>query len=122
LAAPPETPPPPSTPVSNGGTAVTSPLVRRMIAEEGLDPSAIRGTGEGGRITRRDVVEATRGRAPTVPSPSAPAAPTAPAPAAAPAAGPAPAPAPVARASGDEVVPFDNIRRRTAEHMVRSKA
>jgi len=93
-----------------------------MIAEEGLDPSAIRGTGEGGRITRRDVVEATRGRAPTVPSPSAPAAPTAPAPAAAPAAGPAPAPAPVARASGDEVVPFDNIRRRTAEHMVRSKA
>ena len=25
-------------------------------------------------------------------------------------------------ATGDEVVPFDNIRRRTAEHMVRSKA
>jgi 2-oxoglutarate dehydrogenase E2 component (dihydrolipoamide succinyltransferase) len=33
----------------------------------------------------------------------------------------APAPA-AARATGDEVVPFDNIRRRTAEHMVRSKA
>ncbi|MGH8986143.1 MAG: 2-oxo acid dehydrogenase subunit E2, partial [Acidimicrobiia bacterium] len=31
------------------------------------------------------------------------------------------APAP-ARAAGDEVIPFDNIRRRTAEHMVRSKA
>jgi 2-oxoglutarate dehydrogenase E2 component (dihydrolipoamide succinyltransferase) len=27
----------------------------------------------------------------------------------------------VVRASGDETVPFDNIRRRTAEHMVRSK-
>jgi len=27
----------------------------------------------------------------------------------------------VARAGGDEVVPFDNMRRRTAEHMVRSK-
>jgi 2-oxoglutarate dehydrogenase E2 component (dihydrolipoamide succinyltransferase) len=27
-----------------------------------------------------------------------------------------------APAAGDEVVPFDNIRRRTAEHMVRSKA
>ena len=26
------------------------------------------------------------------------------------------------RVSGDEIVPFDNIRRRTAEHMVRSKA
>jgi 2-oxoglutarate dehydrogenase E2 component (dihydrolipoamide succinyltransferase) len=45
-------------------------------------------------------------------------------PAPAPAA-PAPAPAtaqPVARAAGDEIVPFDNIRRRTAEHMVRSLA
>ncbi len=29
---------------------------------------------------------------------------------------------PAARAAGDEVIPFDNIRRRTAEHMVRSKA
>jgi 2-oxoglutarate dehydrogenase E2 component (dihydrolipoamide succinyltransferase) len=28
----------------------------------------------------------------------------------------------VARGQGDEVVPFDNIRRRTAEHMVRSLA
>src|SRR5437764_1061870 len=54
--------------------------------------------------------------------PAAPPPAPAPAPAAAPAAAPAPAPAPVARASGDEVVPFDNIRRRTAEHMVRSKA
>jgi 2-oxoglutarate dehydrogenase E2 component (dihydrolipoamide succinyltransferase) len=38
---------------------------------------------------------------------------------------PAPAPAaaqPVVRGSGDETVPFDNIRRRTAEHMVRSLA
>jgi 2-oxoglutarate dehydrogenase E2 component (dihydrolipoamide succinyltransferase) len=44
--------------------------------------------------------------------------PSAPAPA-------APPPAPTARPGvgrGDEVVPFDNIRRRTAEHMVRSKA
>ena len=29
---------------------------------------------------------------------------------------------PAARAGADEVIPFDNIRRRTAEHMVRSKA
>jgi 2-oxoglutarate dehydrogenase E2 component (dihydrolipoamide succinyltransferase) len=28
----------------------------------------------------------------------------------------------VARGTGDEIVPFDNIRRRTAEHMVRSLA
>ena len=30
--------------------------------------------------------------------------------------------APVRAGAGDEIVPFDNIRRRTAEHMVRSKA
>jgi pyruvate dehydrogenase E2 component (dihydrolipoamide acetyltransferase) len=155
----PPAPAPASAPVSNGPgpdttAAVTSPLVRHMIAEQGLDPAQIRGTGEGGRITRNDVVNAGRGQTasvPTVAAPSAPAAvspPPAPAPAAPPAAvpmaSPAPAPAPpapapsapapsapapsapaevpVVRASGDEMVPFDNIRRRTAEHMVRSKA
>jgi pyruvate dehydrogenase E2 component (dihydrolipoyllysine-residue acetyltransferase) len=103
---------------SNGeGGTVTSPLVRRMLAEQGLDPATIRGKGEGGRITRRDVDEAIRGRtapAPNTPAPSTPA-PAAPSPVAA-------APAPVVRGTGDEIVPFDNIRRRTAEHMVRSKA
>jgi 2-oxoglutarate dehydrogenase E2 component (dihydrolipoamide succinyltransferase) len=114
-----------------------------LIAERGLDPAQIRGTGEGGRITRNDVLAAARNGgattapappapapappapapAPPAPAPAPPAAPAAPAPAA-PAAAPAPqpAPAPVARGAGDEVVPFDNIRRRTAEHMVRSKA
>ena len=49
------------TSADGGGAIVTSPLVRRMIAEQGLDPAQIRGTGEGGRITRNDVVEATQG-------------------------------------------------------------
>jgi pyruvate dehydrogenase E2 component (dihydrolipoyllysine-residue acetyltransferase) len=104
----------PASAPANGGGAVTSPIVRRLIEEQGLDPAGIRGSGEGGRITRNDVLDAARARGP---APAAPA--TAPAPA-----GPAPvAPAPqVARASGDEIVPFDNIRRRTAEHMVRSVA
>jgi 2-oxoglutarate dehydrogenase E2 component (dihydrolipoamide succinyltransferase) len=102
----------------NGGGTVTSPIVRRLIEEQGLDASAIRGSGEGGRITRNDVLDAARARGPA-----------APAPARTPAPGPTPTPAPqaaspqpVARASGDEIVPFDNIRRRTAEHMVRSLA
>jgi pyruvate dehydrogenase E2 component (dihydrolipoyllysine-residue acetyltransferase) len=98
---------------------VTSPLVRRLIAENGLDASTIAGTGDGGRITRNDVLAAARARgggapAPVPAAPSAPAAPT-PQPAAA-------TPTPAARAAGDTVVPFDNMRRRTAEHMVRSKA
>jgi 2-oxoglutarate dehydrogenase E2 component (dihydrolipoamide succinyltransferase) len=92
-----------------------------LIAEQGLDPSQINGTGEGGRITRNDVVEAARGRTGPAPAPVAPTSAPAPAPAAARVES-EPAPVVAHNASGDEVVPFDNIRRRTAEHMVRSKA
>ena len=88
-------------PIAASAGLVTSPLVRKMIAERGLDAASIVGSGEGGRITRRDVEGAgSRIRS-----------------------APVTAPAPVPRVmSGDERVPFDNIRRRTAEHMVRSKA
>jgi 2-oxoglutarate dehydrogenase E2 component (dihydrolipoamide succinyltransferase) len=110
---------------------VLSPVVRRLIAEHDLDPSSIQGTGSGGRITRADVLAvidsgatgaaakapAPAGPAPSAPSPSAPAAPVAAAPA--PARPVATGPAPRA-GERDEVVPFSNIRRRTAEHMVRS--
>jgi len=99
---------------------VASPIVRRLITEHGLDPATIRGTGEGGRITRNDVLVAARDGQPAPAARTAPA-PSTPAPAPAPPAA-APAPAPVAPGAGDEVIPFDNIRRRTAEHMVRSKA
>jgi pyruvate dehydrogenase E2 component (dihydrolipoamide acetyltransferase) len=102
-------------------------VVRRLIAEHALDASSITGTGAGGRITRADVqavIEQGGGAiasAPQAPPAPAPAAPTSAPPAAAPV-----APAPVAPASSpggrDEVVPFSRIRRRTAEHMVRSKA
>jgi 2-oxoglutarate dehydrogenase E2 component (dihydrolipoamide succinyltransferase) len=87
--------------------------VRRLIAERGLDPAQITGTGEGGRITRRDVMNASMRGGPS--SPSAPAPQTAPG-------APPVEPRPAAAQRGDEVQPFDNIRRRTAEHMVRSKA
>jgi 2-oxoglutarate dehydrogenase E2 component (dihydrolipoamide succinyltransferase) len=105
---------------------VASPIVRRLIAEHGLDPAQIRGTGDGGRITRNDVLAAARDGGATART-QAPAPPSAPAAAPAAPAPPQPAPAPppsapIGRGTGDEVVPFDNIRRRTAEHMVRSKA
>jgi pyruvate dehydrogenase E2 component (dihydrolipoamide acetyltransferase) len=102
-----------------------SPVVRRLIAENNLDPDQIDGTGPGGRITRNDVlttIERTRAEpaareapAPAAPPPreEAPAAPAAPA---------APPPAPVARAGERQTaIPHTNIRRRTAEHMIRSK-
>jgi len=56
--APVHTPAPVATaPAANGDVLVTSPVVRRLIAEEGLDASQVRGTGEGGRITRGDVLD-----------------------------------------------------------------
>jgi 2-oxoglutarate dehydrogenase E2 component (dihydrolipoamide succinyltransferase) len=114
--------------------ALTSPIVRRLVAERGLDLGSIHGSGPGGRVTRKDVLDAAQ-RAPEVPAPSAPVA-TAPAPPLAPAPTPpsaptsapvpAPAPPPAPAAGGrtprDEVLAFDNIRRRTAEHMVQSLA
>jgi 2-oxoglutarate dehydrogenase E2 component (dihydrolipoamide succinyltransferase) len=35
-----------------------SPAARKIIAEKGMDPSAIQGTGRGGRITKEDAVKA----------------------------------------------------------------
>ena len=123
---------------AEGSVKVLSPVVRKLIAEHGLDAAQIPGTGQGGRITRADVLAyIDKGAAPKQPSAPAaastaapaPAAKAAPAPGAAPAkaaaaAAPAPAaPMPAATATADdEVIPFSNIRRRTAEHMIRSKA
>jgi pyruvate dehydrogenase E2 component (dihydrolipoamide acetyltransferase) len=123
-----------------GAGRVLSPVVRRLIAEHQLDPADIPGTGAGGRITRNDVLalidRRNGGAAAAAPVPAStprvapvpgagPAPASAPAPAAtmAPAAPAAPAGQPAPTAAGrDTVVPFTNIRRRTAEHMVRSKA
>ena len=120
----PEPAPAAGQPAGASDAGVMSPVVRRLIAEHGLDASQIHGSGEGGRITRNDVLDAAAAQgsgpaAPAAPAPAPPSPPPAPAPA--PPRPSAPAP-PSARAAGDEVVPFDNIRRRTAEHMVRSKA
>lgn len=101
---------------------VLSPVVRRLINDNGLDVRAITGTGPGGRITRDDVLSVIeKGGARAVPAP-APAAPSAPAPAAAPAASPAPAPAPrVTAGARDEVVALSRIRQATGSHMIMSK-
>ena len=114
-----------------------SPMVRKLLAENGISESEVTGTGAGGRITREDalrVVEPAvrrrrrprpnRGPAPAHRQPRAARTPARPhrlrpwrarRPR-------RPSPwRPSARA-GDQVVPFSNMRRRTAEHMVRSKA
>ncbi len=127
--APAPTPGPTDAPVpAPTDGSILSPVVRRLIADNGVDASQITGTGLGGRITRNDVEQIIQAR--TAGSTPEPAAPSAPAPAApvAPAAAAPTAPAPVAAAptpavgARDQVVPLTNIRKRTAEHMVMSKS
>jgi 2-oxoglutarate dehydrogenase E2 component (dihydrolipoamide succinyltransferase) len=121
-----------ATPASNGdgaGANLLSPMVRKLLAENGISETEISGTGAGGRITRDDaqrVVESRRA-APPASAPTTPAAappPVQAAPAAPVARAPQAPPVSMAsfRAAGDQIVPFSNMRRRTAEHMVRSKA
>lgn len=123
VAAPPAPVSPVAAPVSSTEGMVLSPVVRKLISENGLDASRINGTGPGGRITRDDVMAVLDGGAarPAV-------APAAPAPASvAPAAAAAPAPAPVAAApravagARDEVVSLSKIRQATGAHMLMSK-
>jgi 2-oxoglutarate dehydrogenase E2 component (dihydrolipoamide succinyltransferase) len=106
----------------------STPLVRRIAAEHGIDIAEVPGTGHAGRVTKQDVMSflEERDRAPAAP-PAKPAPPRAPAPAAAPAGdfwdvfyGQVRHPEFTAR-EGDRVEPMDRIRRLTADHMVRAK-
>jgi pyruvate dehydrogenase E2 component (dihydrolipoamide acetyltransferase) len=51
-------------PESAGGRIKASPLARRMASEQGIDLRALRGTGPGGRIVKRDVAGAPAAAAP----------------------------------------------------------
>jgi len=77
-----------------------SPVVRKLLAENNLQPGQITGTGRDGRIKRGDVLAFLKG------TPAAPAA----------------RPTPASSGDGRTVVPFNRRRQMTAEHMVRSKA
>jgi 2-oxoglutarate dehydrogenase E2 component (dihydrolipoamide succinyltransferase) len=54
-------------PQPTAAATMLSPAVRRIVEEEKLEPEKIRGTGEGGRLTKEDVLAAAqqRGRADT---------------------------------------------------------
>jgi pyruvate dehydrogenase E2 component (dihydrolipoamide acetyltransferase) len=88
---------------AEGFAKVLSPVVRKLINDNGLDPNSITGTGVGGRITREDVIAVIEASGGSAPAPSAavaaaPVAPAAPVAAAPVAAAPAPVAPPVAAA------------------------
>jgi pyruvate dehydrogenase E2 component (dihydrolipoamide acetyltransferase) len=112
----------------------SSPLVRKIAEEQGIDISEIEGTGIGGRVTKQDILSFVENRgaaakaepaaAPvtTAPAPAVPAAPRAPQPPRAPAAVPAEAgPQPFAEGDRVEIEPMSIMRRRIAERMVESR-
>ncbi|MCH1572248.1 MAG: 2-oxo acid dehydrogenase subunit E2, partial [Longimicrobiales bacterium] len=111
----------------------STPVVRKIAEEHGVDIQAVTGTGHAGRVTKQDILDfIEHGGAAAAP----------PVPAAAPAAAPAPAVAPAPSSApsdlwtqfyrevqhpefpvraADTVEPMDKIRRLTAEHMVIAK-
>lgn len=101
----------------------SSPLVRRMAKEHGIDLSTVQGTGVGGRISKQDIEAVIAGGG----VPAAPARTTPPPPAT----GAAGVQAHVALESAVprekiyfgsyEVQPMSTMRQRIAEHMVASK-
>ena len=108
----------------------STPVVRKIAEEHGVDIQAVPGTGHAGRVTKQDILDfIEQGGAPAAPAVPAAATP-------APAAAPAPSAAPsdlwttfyrevqhpeFPVRSADTVEPMDKIRRLTAEHMVVAK-
>jgi pyruvate dehydrogenase E2 component (dihydrolipoamide acetyltransferase) len=109
---------PPALESEEGGAeeARSSPLVRKIAREHGVNLSQISGTGLGGRITKQDIMAFIERPA------SAPAAPVVPTakPATAPAASSSSAPAAPAAYPGD-LVPMTNMRKIIAQRMIESR-
>jgi 2-oxoglutarate dehydrogenase E2 component (dihydrolipoamide succinyltransferase) len=73
-AAPPSPPASEQAPSGNGRTFV-SPVVARIAAEHGVDPSVVPGSGAGGRVTKKDILAfiESGAQAPPAPEPAPPA-------------------------------------------------
>jgi 2-oxoglutarate dehydrogenase E2 component (dihydrolipoamide succinyltransferase) len=100
-------PPAPPVPLPTGKVR-SSPLVRRIAREHNVDLSQVRGTGLGGRISKKDILAylahpAAAAPAIAGPPPGAPGAPR------------------MVFTGPTEVVPMTPMRRQIAEHMVASK-
>ena len=151
--AAPVAPAAPAAPVASAAPAASgtgterihsSPLVRRMAKEHGIDLTTLEGSGAGGRITKEDIEAAISGQSGAAPLPAAP--PAAPVAASRPSPPPPPPPAPAAAAGAPavhgsqyvpalqtgvprerlyfgnyEVQPLSVMRQKIAEHMVASK-
>jgi 2-oxoglutarate dehydrogenase E2 component (dihydrolipoamide succinyltransferase) len=132
-ADPAPAPAPVGAPVTRTGPSgkFYSPLVRNIAQSEGVtlaELESLPGSGEGGRVTKKDLLDylPTRGAAPVAPSPaqsaSAPASVAQPtAKGQEPAAKPEPQAPKLTPMAGDELIEMDRMRKLIADHMVMSK-
>jgi 2-oxoglutarate dehydrogenase E2 component (dihydrolipoamide succinyltransferase) len=123
----------PNTPVTRTGPSgkFYSPLVRNIAQSEGVslaELESLPGSGEGGRVTKKDLLDylPTRGATPIAPGPVQ-SVPT-PVPAAQPVASsqrpeakPEPQAPKLTPMAGDELIEMDRMRKLIADHMVMSK-
>ena len=77
-----------------------SPAVKQVAREHDIQLSEVTGSGEGGRITKKDVLDAVAKRGTSTPTPSA---------------------SPTLPDSEEELVPFTHMRKTIAERMVSSR-
>jgi pyruvate dehydrogenase E2 component (dihydrolipoamide acetyltransferase) len=106
--------------VSGNGKTFVSPVVARIAAEHGIDVGSVPGTGQGGRVTKKDILAFVEGGAAAAPAAPAPPAEQPAAPAAPPPAPPAAAPAVQPVMGGEQLEPMNAMRKGIAEHMRRS--
>ena len=76
-----------------------SPAVRQLAREHGVDLTHLKGTGTGGRVTKKDVLEFVARQAPIVQAPVAGSEPS----------------------MGEDVLPLTQMRKTIAERMVKSR-
>jgi pyruvate dehydrogenase E2 component (dihydrolipoamide acetyltransferase) len=100
---------------TDGERIKASPLAKKIAESEGVDLTAVSGTGPGGRIVKADVVAAPPASSAPAPAPTAPAASPTPAVAQAPA-----AISPVAEGA-DQIVELSSMRKIIAERLLTSK-
>lgn len=90
----------------------SSPLVRKIAAENNVDISRLQGSGVSGRVTKNDILDYMQQPKPAAPQPSA-----------APQPAPAPRPPAMSFATGENnrIEPLSVMRKKIAQHMVLSK-
>ena len=104
--------PAPSASAEGAGPKIrSSPLVRRIAKEKHVDLALVKGTGQGGRISKEDILKYVAGRSAAATTGSVtPAAPP-----------PVKGPSPIAFSRQVQVVPMTPMRKQIAEHMILSR-